>query len=65
MENDALADQILAALEQLLQAAGPEWTLQFLNAGMEEVMGMTQEQPQMENQSAMRPPSMGNNMRRM
>ena len=36
MENEAIADEILAALEALLQAAGPEWTLEFLNAGMEE-----------------------------
>jgi len=65
MENDVIADQILSALEQILQAAGPEWTLQFLNAGVEEVMGLSQEEPGMANQAAMPSASMGNNMRRM
>lgn len=37
MENEAIVDEILAAVEQLLQSAGPEWTLQFLQAGLEEV----------------------------
>ena len=36
MENEAIADEILNALQQLLEAAGPEWTLQFLQAGIEE-----------------------------
>lgn len=35
MENEAMADQILALLEQLLQQAGPEWVMEFLMAGME------------------------------
>lgn len=39
MENEQMADQILAALQQLLQAAGPEWVMAFLEAGMEEVSG--------------------------
>jgi hypothetical protein len=36
MENEAIADEILSAIQQLLEAAGPEWTLQFLQAGIEE-----------------------------
>ena len=36
MENEAIADEILTALQQLLEAAGPEWTLQFIQAGLEE-----------------------------
>lgn len=36
MENEAIADEILSALQQLLEAAGPEWCLQFLQAGIEE-----------------------------
>ena len=36
MENEAIADEILNAIQQLLEAAGPEWTLQFLQAGIEE-----------------------------
>ena len=36
MENEAIADAILSALQQLLEAAGPEWTLEFLNAGIQE-----------------------------
>lgn len=39
MENEALADQMIAALQQLVQAAGPEWVMAFLEAGMEEVSG--------------------------
>ena len=36
MENEAIADEILSALQQLLEATGPEWTLEFLNAGLQE-----------------------------
>ena len=36
MENQQIADEILNAITQLLEAAGPEWTLQFLQAGIEE-----------------------------
>lgn len=39
MENEAMANQILALLEQLLQLAGPEWVMEFLQAGMEEAQG--------------------------
>jgi hypothetical protein len=39
MENEAIADEILSALQQLMEAAGPEWTLQFLQAGIEEAAG--------------------------
>lgn len=36
MEDEAIVDEILAAVEQLMQAAGPEWTLQFIQAGIEQ-----------------------------
>jgi hypothetical protein len=39
LENEAIADEILSALQQLLEAAGPEWTLEFLNAGLQEAGG--------------------------
>ena len=45
MENEAIADEILALLEQLLQVAGPEGTLEFLQVGLEEMSGMGGEQP--------------------
>ncbi len=34
-----MEEEIIAALEALMQAAGPEWTLEFLNAGLEEAAG--------------------------
>ena len=49
MENDAIADEILAALEALMQAAGPEWTLEAMNALLQEVQGGGQ-QPEMVSQ---------------
>jgi hypothetical protein len=54
LENEAIADEILNALQQLLEAAGPEWTLQFLQAGIEEAGAGGQEPPMQ--QAA--PPSM-------
>lgn len=45
MENEAIADEILSALQQLLEAAGPEWTLQFIQAGLEEAANGGGEQP--------------------
>ena len=54
MENEQVADEILAAVEQLLQAAGPEWTLQFLQAGIEEAgAGGGEMQPEMMPQRGM------------
>ena len=52
MENEALADEILSALQQLLEAAGPEWALQFLQAGLEEAAngGGEDMQPEMMSQ---------------
>jgi hypothetical protein len=44
MENEAIADEILSALQQLMEAAGPEWVLEFLNAGIEQA-GQGGEQP--------------------
>lgn len=37
MENEQLFEQMLQLLGQLVTTAGPEWTLQFLQAGLEEV----------------------------
>ena len=45
METEAIADEILAVLEQLLQVAGPEGTLEFLQVGLEEMTSGGQEQP--------------------
>ena len=39
MENDAIADEILSVLKALLEAAGPEWTLEALGALLQEVGG--------------------------
>ncbi|HAH11219.1 MAG TPA: hypothetical protein DCL54_03860 [Alphaproteobacteria bacterium] len=39
MENEAIADEILSALQALLEAAGPEWTLEALGALLQEVGG--------------------------
>ena len=50
MENEALADEILSALQQMLEAAGPEWTLQFLQAGIEEAGAGGEMQPEMMSQ---------------
>jgi hypothetical protein len=36
MEDQQIADELLSLVTQLLEAAGPEWTLQFLQAGIEE-----------------------------
>jgi hypothetical protein len=46
MENEAIADEILSALKQMLEAAGPEWTIQFLQAGIEEAGQGGEPQPQ-------------------
>lgn len=45
MENEQTVEQILALVEQMLQAAGPEWTMQFLQAGLEEAANAGGEQP--------------------
>ena len=50
MENEAIADQILSALQQMMEAAGPEWTLQFLQAGIEEAAGGGEQPPEMMSQ---------------
>lgn len=39
MENEQIADAILSVLQQLMKAAGPEWTLEALTALMEEAQG--------------------------
>lgn len=57
MENEQLFDQMVQLLGQLVTAAGPEWTLQFLQAGIEEAganmdaePAMMQGQPMMQGQ---------------
>lgn len=39
MEDEQIVDEILAAVMQLLEAAGPEWTLEALRALLQEVGG--------------------------
>lgn len=56
MENEAIADEILNAIQQLLEAAGPEWTLQFLQAGIEEASQGGGEQPMQPMQQQPGPP---------
>jgi hypothetical protein len=54
MEDEQTVEQILALVEQMLQAAGPEWTLQFLQAGIEEAgAGMDAEPAMMQGQPMM------------
>jgi hypothetical protein len=60
MENEQLFDQMVQLLGQLVTAAGPEWTLQFLQAGIEESgagmdaePAMMQGQPMMQGQAMM------------
>jgi hypothetical protein len=45
MENEQAADAILSVLQQLLEAAGPEWTLEALTALMQEVGGGAEQMP--------------------
>jgi hypothetical protein len=57
MENEAIVDEILAAVEQLIQAAGPEWTLEFIQAGIEQAgQGGGEEQPMQPAQQQSAPP---------
>ena len=53
MENEQIADQILSALQQMLEAAGPEWTLQFLQAGIDEAGAGGQMQPEVMSEGGM------------
>ena len=50
MENEAIADEILAVLEQLLQVAGPEGTLEFLQVGLQEMAGGGEQPPEVMSQ---------------
>jgi hypothetical protein len=45
MENEQAADAILSVLQQLLEAAGPEWTLEALTALLQEVGGGAEQMP--------------------
>jgi len=45
MENEQAADAILSVLQQLLEAAGPEWTLEVLTALLQEVGGGAEQMP--------------------
>jgi hypothetical protein len=53
MENQQIADEILNAITQLLEAAGPEWTLQFLQAGIEEAGAGGEMQPEVMSEGGM------------
>ena len=53
MENEAIADEILSALQALLEAAGPEWTLEALGALLQEVGVAEQMQPEVMSQGGM------------
>lgn len=53
MENQQIADEILNAITQLLEAAGPEWTLQFLQAGIEEASAGGGMQPEVMSEGGM------------
>jgi hypothetical protein len=59
MENEQVFEQMVQLLGELVTAAGPEWTMQFLQAGLEEVAQGGQEQPQPEMMSQGGPQSMG------
>jgi hypothetical protein len=50
MENEQLFDQMVQLLGELVTTAGPEWTLQFLQAGIEEAGAGGQMQPEMMSQ---------------
>ena len=54
MENEQLFDQMVQLLGELVTTAGPEWTLQFLQAGIEEAgAGGGEMQPEMMPQRGM------------
>lgn len=57
MENEQLFEEMIELLGQIVTAAGPEWTLQFLEAGMEEAQagGGELEQPMPQMPSPRRP----------
>lgn len=56
MEDQQIADELLSLVTQLLKAAGPEWTLQFLQAGIEEANAGGGEQPMQPMQQQPGPP---------
>jgi hypothetical protein len=45
VENEQFFDQLVQLLAELVTTAGPEWTLQFLQAGIEEASQGGGEQP--------------------
>lgn len=54
MENEQFFDQLVQLLAELVTTAGPEWTLQFLQAGIEEAgAGMDAEPAMMQGQPMM------------
>jgi hypothetical protein len=53
-----MEEEIIAALEALMQAAGPEWTLEFLNAGLQEAAQGGQMPPEPEMMSPGGPSAM-------
>jgi hypothetical protein len=45
MENDQVFEQMIQLLGELVTTAGPEWTMQFLQAGLQEAAGGGEEMP--------------------
>ena len=45
MDNEQAFEQLIQLLGELVTTAGPEWTLQFLQAGLEEAANGGGEQP--------------------
>jgi hypothetical protein len=54
VENEQFFDQLVQLLAELVTTAGPEWTLQFLQAGIEEAgAGGGEMQPEVMSQGGM------------
>jgi hypothetical protein len=53
MENEQLFDQMVQLLGELVTTAGPEWTLQFLQAGIEEAGAGGEMQPEVMSEGGM------------
>lgn len=59
MEDEQTVDEIIAVVGQIMQAAGVDWTLQFLQAGLEEAANAGGEQPEPEMSQGGPPPMPG------
>ena len=53
MENEQIFDQMVQLLGELVTTAGPEWTLQFLQAGIEEASAGGGMQPEVMSEGGM------------